>query len=342
MNFTKEELKNIFQEISTPIEPKILEILGRDIDERSKEIVNYQILTGGKRLRPILAILSCLVMGKSAEHAIAPAAGIEIIHNYSLMIDDIIDNSVLRRKKPTTWFKYGKSIAQCIAVHYSAAVPQAANLSNNPALISEIFSKAMKVSADGEILDILFEQRGREDEPYVVKNRFLNINADNYIDMIKKKAAFLFQASTEVGGISAKASEPDLKELRDYGYNLGVAFQIKDDILDIFGKEETFGKEIGKDIIERKMGNIVLLFTLKDLSPIDKVKFLRILREERRQTQDFQEVLELIQRAQSYQKAKLLGEKYILKAKESLVKLPQNKWNKVLSDIADMAMEREK
>jgi len=342
MNFTKEEIRNIFQELAAPVEPKVLEILGRDIEEKNKEIVNYQISTGGKRLRPILTILSCLLMGGTSQDALAPAAGVEMIHNYSLIIDDIIDNSVLRRKKPTTWFKFGKSIAQCIAVDYSAAVHQAANLSKNPILVSEIFSRSLKVLVDGEILDVLFEQKGRDDEPYIVKNRFSNISATDYLDMVRKKTAYLFQTCAEVGGISASANGEQLEALRKYGYNLGVAFQIKDDILDIFGKEETFGKEIGKDIVERKLGNIVLLYTLKDLSPIDRVKFLRILREEKRQKQDFQEAIELINKAESLQKAMALGENYVVKAKESLNKLPQNKWNKVLSDIADMALAREK
>ena len=337
----KNKIKLFLKKTAKTIDPVIKELLGSYINKRTKKILNYQILTGGKRIRPALSILSCQLVGGKIKDVLCPAAGLEILHNYSLIIDDIIDHSELRRERPTCWVKFGKSIAQCLGTDYSATAFQAANQSKNPILISEIFAKTVKTGVDGEILDILFEQKGREDEPYIVKNRYLKITDKDYLKMASRKTASLFQTCCEVGGICAGAKPKEIRALRNYGLNLGIAFQIRDDILDIFGKRKSFGKKIGKDIIERKLGNIIILYTLKKLSQSQKEKFLKIMRKRRITNRDIKEAMELIKKTQSYQKAYLLGKKYILKVKQSLKALPQNKWNDILRDIADFVMERE-
>jgi geranylgeranyl diphosphate synthase type I len=256
----------------------------------------------------------------------------------------MIDNSNLRRNKPTTWSKFGTSIAQCIGVDYSAAVFQVANRSKNPVRISELFAKIMKTITDGQILDILFEQSGREDEKYVVDNRYKEITQQNYLKMISKKTAVLFETSCQLGGISAEAKKSEIKALKNYGFNLGIAFQIQDDILDIFGEEKTFGKEIGKDIKERKLGNIVILYALEELSATEKKNVLSILKKKEITNRDIKETIKLINNTKAKEKASLLGEKYVQKAKQNLtyLPLPKNKWNNILHSIANSIMRRER
>ena len=325
------------------VDPIIKEVLLLSVDEKRKKLVNYQISTGGKRLRPALAVASCLTCGGMAEDALYPAAGVEILHNCSLIYDDIIDNSSLRRGKSTVWSKFGTSIAQCVGLDYSAAIFQAANRSRNPLEVSELFARTMKAVVEGEIRDILLEQRGRDGEKYVVRHRRRTVEQEDYLQMVSQKTACLMQVSCEVGAISAGAEEEQRDALRAYGFNLGVAFQIGDDILDIFGEEQEFGKKIGKDIEERKMGNIVILHALDELtSSGEHRELLAILRKNRLNDRDVHKALNLISSTGARQRSLLLGQEYSARAKRSLQGLPENKWNGFLARIVDSAIDRKR
>ena len=328
----KSKIDKILTKLMKPVESVIEKLLISYIDENHQELVKYQIKTGGKRLRPALVIISCRMLGGKLEDTLYPAAGLEILHNYTLIVDDIIDNSNLRRGKPTVWAKFGKSIAECIGMDYSVAIFQAVNRSKKPIKLSELFAKTMKAIVDGQILDILFERWGREEEDYIVKNR--------YFKMVSKKTAFLFQTCCQTGGICAGAKEKELQALRNYGFNLGLAFQIQDDILDIFGEEKKFGKKIGKDIMERKGGNIVILLALKKLNLAEKKKLLGILRKKKIDQKDIKKAVNLIKKTKSQQKVILLGEKCVERAKKALGQLPKNKWNDILKEVVDFVMER--
>jgi len=342
MRQNEKEIDSILVELTKIVDPVIERFLISDVDKKFWPIVKYPASTGGKRLRPALAIISCLLCGGKLKDVISPAAGLEILHNYTLIVDDIIDNGQLRRGKATCWVKFGNSIAQCIGIDYSATIFQTAEKSKNPVIISKLFAKTIKSVVDGEILDVLFERSGREKEPYVVNNRYRKIKEKDYFEMISKKTAALFQASCEVGGISAEANRKKLQALRKYGFNLGMVFQITDDILDIFGQEKKFKKKIGKDIQERKEGNIVILLALNKLSPADKRKSLKIMRKNKINKKDVREAMRLIKKTNSREKAIQLAEKFTEKAKGALKILPQNKWNNNLRDLADFILIREK
>lgn len=338
----EKNLKNFFTKTTKIIDPKIKEILNIYVDKKTQKLLNYQIETGGKRLRPALALASCLVCDGKTKNIIYPATGLEILHNYTLIIDDIIDDGNLRRGKPTVWVKFGKSIAECIGIDYSVAIFQAANKSKNPIKISELFAKTLKIITDGQILDILFEQSGREDEKYVTTNRYKKITQQDYLKMISKKTAILFQSCCEIGGICAEVNKSQIITLKNYGFNLGIAFQAQDDILDIFGSTKKLGKGTGQDIKERKLGNIVVLYAIEELLPIEKKKILTIFKKIEINNKDIEEVIRLINKTKAKKKACLFREKYIQKAKESLKRLPKNKWNNILNDIASFIIEREK
>ena len=171
----KKELDLFLKKTAKTIDPVIQELLESYTDKKFHELINYQISTGGKRFRPALTIISSKLFGGKIKNVLYPAASLEILHNCTLIVDDIIDHSELRRRKPTTWFKFGKSIAECMGLDYLAAAFEGANRSKEPAVISEIFARTLKTIMDGEIYDILFEQWGRKDEPYIVKNRYREI-----------------------------------------------------------------------------------------------------------------------------------------------------------------------
>jgi len=295
---------------------------------------------GGTGLGLTISRALAQLLGGKLKDVLYPAAGLEILHNYSLIIDDIIDNSTIRRNKPTVWSKFGKSITQCIEIYYAAAIFQAANLSKNPIKISRVFSKTMKMIARGEILDILFERGIRKQEPYIKKNRYHAISEKDYFEMINQKTAALFCSSCEVGGICAKGTEKEIEALKKYGFNLGIAFQIQDDILDIFGEKKQFGKKIGKDIEEKKGGNILVILALTELNPKQKRKLMELMRKPHIKEREIAEAIEIIKNTKAYEKAHQLERKFVSGAQKNLAYLPQNKWNKSLQEIANFTIKR--
>ena len=338
----KKELDLFLNETAAMVNPVIQELLESYVDKRFHKLIDYQASTGGKKFRPALTIISCKLLGGKIKDVLYPASGLEVLHNSTLIVDDIIDHSQLRRNKPTVWFKFGQSVAECMGIDYLAAAFEGANHSKKPAVISEIFAETLKTIINGEILDILFEQQGRQEEPYIVKNRYHKITKQKYYEMIGRKTASLAQSCCKVGGICAGASKKQLKILKDYGFNIGMAFQIRDDVLDIFGNEKSFGKKIGKDIEERKLGNIVILFALAELPKSEKEKIFKIIRKKEIKSKDIKEAIKLIKKTRAYEKACGLAEEFSAKAKKQLKLLPQNKWSKALESLADFAIRREK
>jgi len=334
----KADLEVFLRKITKTVDSKIKKILELYVDKNFRELVNYQIETGGKRLRPVLVVLSCLACGGKMKDALDLAARLEILHNWTLIVDDIIDHSELRRKKETVWRKFGKSIAECVGIDYGASVFQ--GIENKE--ISQILAKTIKKIVEGEILDILFEAKGREEENYIFKNRYKLVSERDYLEMVSKKTASLFEACCKIGVTLAKAKKEETLALAKYGFNLGISFQIRDDILDIFGSEKKFGKEIGKDIKERKLGNIVILKALEELPEKEREKFLRILRKGKINKKDVKLAIKLIEKTRAKEKAEKLAKFYGRKSKESLRILPKNRWVNFLSGLTDFIIEREK
>ena len=336
-------LKEKLSEISGLVMPVIEELLTQNVEEHNSELVVYQCKVGGKRIRPSLVVLSGQVFGAGINELLYPAASIEILHNSTLVIDDIIDHSEFRRDEPTVWNKYGKSIAECTAFDYLAAVYEGINHVNNSSKLIDLYSKTLKTIIDGEIKDILFERSGREDEDYVVKNRYQTITKDDYFKMIGQKTAVLLQACCKAGAIVAGASDEQINIIGDFGFNLGNAFQIYDDILDIFGNEKEFGKKIGKDIIEKKMGNFVILSAIEQLESNDRDIICNLLNGSSEiSDQDVETITSLIKKTDAKQIAESNASTYIQNALRALEKLPNNEYNEKLAELAKFIIDRNK
>lgn len=336
------DIEKELDRISRKVDPVIIKMLSANaLNKDLKEAVSHQILTGGKRLRPALAILCAQALGGNVDQAIKAAAGIEIFHNYTLIIDDIIDNSTFRRNKPTTWYKYGTNITLCLSIYYASAILRSTILSPHPVATGKVFSDALDTVSEGEITDVLFEMMPK-DEPYIKDHHYKNIDFQDYFRMISEKTAFLLSASCQIGAICANASKKETNALKSFGHNIGMAFQIQDDILDIFGEEKKFSKKIGKDIIEKKRGNAVILYALAEFSKTDKEKFMQILNKKTITDKDIKDACLLIGKTQALEKAKKLENDFTKKAKEQLAVLPKNKYSYMLSAIADFIINREK
>ncbi len=206
------------------------------------EPLDYMMHLGGKRLRPHLCLLAySLLRDDFVPEVLQPAAGLEIFHNFTLLHDDIMDHSELRRGKATVWSKWGSDQAilsgdvMCIESYARMAKAPAAVLDK----VLDIFSRTAAQVCEGQQYDIDFEAAE-------------SVTMNEYIHMIGLKTAVLIAASGQIGAVIGGADRDMADSLYEYGYDLGLAFQIADDYLDTYGDEKVFGKPIGGDIVNNK------------------------------------------------------------------------------------------
>lgn len=203
--------------------------------------IAYTLEQGGKRLRPMLALMSAQTFGGDPAKALPAAIAIEIFHNFTLLHDDIIDEAPLRRGRETVYKKWNINTAilsgdTMFAIAYGQLC--SSETAMLPALM-KVFTKTAIEVCEGQQYDIDFETSG-------------DVSIDAYLNMIRLKTAVLLAASLKIGAITAGASETDADRIYSFGENLGIAFQLQDDLLDAFGNEEVFGKKTGGDILTNK------------------------------------------------------------------------------------------
>lgn len=205
------------------------------------EAINYAMQGGGKRIRPLLVLLSCQLFDGNTDEAMHAALGIEVFHNFTLLHDDIMDNSPIRRGRETVYKKYNPNVAILAGdTMFAMANKHFLNLSKEhikPAM-NCFLTTAVDV-CDGQQFDMDFE---RQEE----------VALNDYIKMIRLKTASLIGAALEIGAIIGNTSIKNRTEIKNFGENLGLAFQLQDDFLDTFGDEKVFGKRTGNDIITNK------------------------------------------------------------------------------------------
>lgn len=205
------------------------------------EPIAYTMGQGGKRLRPVLTLLACNLFGGDVKQAAYPALAVEVFHNFTLVHDDIMDKAPLRRGMDTVFKKWNADIAILSGDTMFAMAYQYA-LKTEPAFVPDIlrvFSKAAIEVCEGQQMDMNFETQQE-------------VEIADYLEMIRLKTAVLLGAALEIGAIVGKASESDIVSIYEFGVNLGIAFQLKDDLLDVFGNQKEFGKMSGGDIAANK------------------------------------------------------------------------------------------
>ncbi|MBT4881117.1 MAG: polyprenyl synthetase family protein [Flavobacteriales bacterium] len=205
------------------------------------EPIDYILGLGGKRMRPILVLMAHQLFDKNIEKAISPALAIEVFHNFTLLHDDIMDKAPLRRGQQTVHEKWNANVAilsgDTMLVQAYQLMADVDKSIVKPTL--EVFSKAAIEVCEGQQWDMDFETQE-------------NVSIDDYLKMIECKTAVLLGAALQIGGITAGAFTQEQEHLYEFGRNMGIAFQLKDDLLDAFGNPETFGKQVGGDIMANK------------------------------------------------------------------------------------------
>ena len=207
------------------------------------EPIEYVLSLGGKRIRPVFLLMACNLFSDKIDKAVDAALALEIFHNFTLLHDDIMDNSSLRRNKPTVHTKWNSNVAilsgdamSIVAYEY---ITKTKSKSNKFFDILNVFNTTALQVCDGQQYDMDFE-----------KQEF--VSEDVYLKMIKLKTAVLIAASLKIGAIIGGASQEDAQLLYSFGINIGLAFQIQDDFLDVYGDTSVFGKKTGNDIVTNK------------------------------------------------------------------------------------------
>jgi geranylgeranyl diphosphate synthase type I len=330
-------LDRLSEKYGPRIEEALARYLLRDVADDFKDAVLYQISTGGKRLRPILTLAVAEAVSGDYEKALPAAAIVELIHNYSLIYDDIIDRGEVRRNKPTTRAAFGDYAAILIGIWYREAIEEAVLDTPKPPEFAREVAKVIKAIDEGERLDILFELAGRDD-PYFVKARWPSVKLDDYIRMVGLKTGALIAAAAKWGAMSVADDRQLADAAWDFGMNAGIAFQIVDDVLDIFGDPKKFGKEIGKDIKEHKRGNIVVLLGLEELDERSRGELLSILSKPTVSDEDARRGVRMLEGTNAKERALALADKYRERALASLSKMPHNK---DLEELAAFIVQRQ-
>lgn len=217
--------------------------------------IRYTIEQSGKRVRPVLCLMAYNLYKEDITEALYPAVAMETYHNYTLIHDDVMDRADIRRGKPTVCAKWGDTAAilsgdtmLLLAYEFIAhAAPE-----KLPAMLA-LFTETAKEVSDGQQYDLEFENRG-------------DVTEAEYMEMIRLKTSVLIAASLKMGGLVAGASDSDLRNLYAYGETMGLAFQLQDDMLDVYGDAALFGKKIGGDIRCNKK-TFLLIKAMETASP---------------------------------------------------------------------------
>ncbi len=203
--------------------------------------IHYIMGLGGKRLRPLLSLLSHHLFSDDIEKVLKPAIAIEVFHNYTLVHDDIMDNAPLRRGNPTVHEKWSTNVAILSGDVMQIKSVELMMHVNDDILRKtlDLFNTTATEICEGQQYDMEFEKREK-------------VSVDEYINMIRQKTAVLLGFALEVGGLVAGTSEANLLLLRQFGVNMGIGFQLMDDLLDVYGDMSKFGKAVGGDIVANK------------------------------------------------------------------------------------------
>ncbi len=280
--------------------------------------IRYMNDLPGKRIRPLLTIVSGLSVGGKLSNLRAPASAVELLHNFSLVHDDIMDDDDLRRGEPTVHVKWDLGTAILtgdgllgLAFRKLLETPEINDLQ-----MARLFTDAMIEICEGQALDKTFENKSIVSEV-------------DYLEMIEKKTVTLIRLSCQLGGIAAGAEEKHISWLTKFGYNMGMGFQIQDDMLDIYADEDTLGKPVGSDLA------------------MDKKTIITVRLKEKTGQSDYQSVSveqfkQLLAENDILREIKTMVNTYFDDAISAVNHLPENEFTQLLKDIGTYVQNREK
>jgi geranylgeranyl diphosphate synthase type I len=325
------EVIAILKKYSEDIDHEIKEALSTINPEALLDASNHLTKAGGKKIRPSLAVLSCEAVGGKQEYALKTAAAIELIHTFSLIHDDIMDEDDMRRGAPSVHVLWGEPMAilagdilfsKAFETVIKTKIDNSSYKRVNEAL-ETVVDSCIKI-CEGQACDMNFEGN-------------FYVSESEYMEMIYKKTAALIAAATKAGAIIGGGDEAQVEALAEYGRLIGLAFQIQDDYLDVVSDEESLGKPVGSDIVEGKM-TLMVVKALEKASEEDKENLIAILKENNPERVD--EAIDIFGKYGSIEYTHKVALDNVRKAKDLLDILADSEAKDALLLIADFVLER--
>jgi len=289
------------------------------------DLAAHLVDAGGKRLRPMLTVAAARLCGYDGAHHLKLAATVEFIHTATLLHDDVVDGSDLRRGKAAANLVWGNSASVLVGDFLFA---RAFNLmvETESLRVLEILSNASSVIAEGEVRQL----SALND---------IETSVDDYMTIIEAKTAALFSAATQVGAVIADAGPVREQALERFGLELGLAFQLVDDALDYGGKSSNLGKAVGDDFREGKV-TLPVALAIQHADEDERAFWTRVISDVRQQPGDFETALELITKHGALESALRTARHHADAAKSALADLPDSDLTQALTDLCDFVVER--
>ena len=289
------------------------------------DIVRYALLGAGKRIRPLLFVLSCHLCGYQGKDVYRLSTLFEYVHAASLLHDDVLDNAELRRSKPSVRQAWGNSAAVLGGDFLYSAASAIAVECKNLALIG-LLSDVLKRMVEGQFLELENTHNWR-------------ITKAEYVEIITAKTATLMGAACTSGAMVAGADEKTMQHLGDFGLNLGIAFQLMDDLLDYTSSEEVFGKPVGKDLKEGKI-TLPLVYFVSELEKGEVERLAELFKSQKANDQDYEDLIRRVRTHGAIERVRSEASEYVARAGELLGLFPDSPGKQGLIELGAYILTR--
>ena len=274
-----------------------------------REIASYALLGQGKRLRPLLFVLSARLCGLDGQEAYRFSTIFELLHTASLLHDDVLDHAELRRKKPSVPQVWGNSAAVLGGDYlYSLATIIASEFGNLDVI--RMLSEIVEHMVEGQLLELFHTHDW-------------HTTKEKYLEIITAKTAVLISSACAIGALMAGSEKPEVERLRQYGLNLGIAFQLMDDVLDYTASEEEFGKPVGKDLKEGKV-TLPLIFYLSGRTEAEADELADLFKNHKAGEEDYRRLIGLVRETGAIERVQREAEGYVQRAASFLDPLAES------------------
>jgi octaprenyl-diphosphate synthase len=314
----RDDLKGVEREFGRHVQSQVSVI---------PEIGNYVKDGGGKRIRPAILLMASRMAGYTGERAVLYAAVIEFIHSATLVHDDIIDESQTRRGRDAAHTRWGNHLTVLFGDFLYLKSMSLALSQDNIELIRVLCDVTLQI-VEGEIYQL-------------TKKSAVDLTEDEHFDIVRRKTAVLFAGSAKIGGMLGPATPEQLEALWDYGFSIGVAFQIVDDLLDFTGDEVVLGKPVGGDLREGKLTLPVIHLLQRDDAGA-RALVQKIVREEHATIEEWRELRAMLARSRSIDYAKSTAVEYVERAKRALRAFPASASREALLFLPDYVLSRDR
>jgi octaprenyl-diphosphate synthase len=289
------------------------------------EVAGHLLFSGGKRLRPLLMVLSARLCGYTGNYEKTFSTALEYLHTATLLHDDLVDEATLRRGKEVAHSNWGNSITVLVGDY--------------------LLARALSISAGTgrlrivQILAELTENMSQGEVHQLMRKGDVNLKEEEYLEVIRRKTAMLFEAACQVSAVIAEAAAASEKALADFGYNLGIAFQMADDLFDYTLTTSDFGKEVGADLREGKL-TLPVISALDKATADDRDLMINIIQDPNFSPEDFRTLVELLDKHGGIAYTRKAAASYIETAKQALSIFEPTQAKDIMMDIADYALAR--